>query len=93
MRILAVCGSGLGSSFMIEMNIKDVLKELNVNDIEVNHADLGSSTSDMADLFVIGRDLAESASNLGELIVLDNILDKEELKSKISSNLKEKNIL
>lgn len=93
MKILAVCGSGLGSSFMIEMNIKEVLKELNVSNIEVDHADLGSTTPDMAELFVIGRDLAESASNLGELIILDNILDKEELKSKVGSHLKEKNML
>lgn len=28
MKIMAVCGSGLGSSFMMEMNIKKVLKKL-----------------------------------------------------------------
>ena len=27
MKIMAVCGSGLGSSFMVEMNIKKVLKK------------------------------------------------------------------
>ncbi|VFS79871.1 PTS system ascorbate-specific transporter subunits IICB [Raoultella terrigena] len=26
MKIMAICGSGLGSSFMVEMNIKKVLK-------------------------------------------------------------------
>ena len=30
-RIMAVCGSGLGSSFMVEMNITDVLNELGVS--------------------------------------------------------------
>ena len=30
MKILAVCGSGLGSSFMLEMNIKKVLTQLGV---------------------------------------------------------------
>ncbi|SUH02723.1 sugar phosphotransferase component II B [Salmonella enterica subsp. enterica] len=28
MKIMAICGSGLGSSFMVEMNIKKVLKKL-----------------------------------------------------------------
>ncbi|MDN5493490.1 MAG: PTS lactose transporter subunit IIB, partial [Lactococcus sp.] len=27
MRLAAVCGSGLGSSFMVEMNIQTILKE------------------------------------------------------------------
>lgn len=27
MKIMAVCGAGLGSSFMMEMNIKKVLKK------------------------------------------------------------------
>ena len=31
MKIMAVCGSGLGSSFMVEMNIKKVLKKLNID--------------------------------------------------------------
>ena len=30
MKITAVCGTGLGSSFMLEMNVKKVLKELGV---------------------------------------------------------------
>ncbi|EEV7659734.1 PTS mannitol transporter subunit IIB, partial [Escherichia coli] len=29
MKIMAICGSGLGSSFMVEMNIKKVLKKGN----------------------------------------------------------------
>lgn len=36
MKIMAICGSGLGSSFMVEMNIKKVLKKLNI-DAEVEH--------------------------------------------------------
>lgn len=30
MKIMAVCGSGLGSSFMLEMNIKKVLNKLSI---------------------------------------------------------------
>ena len=43
MKFLAVCGSGLGSSFMVEMNIKKVLKELGVTGVEVEHTDVGSA--------------------------------------------------
>lgn len=95
MKYLVVCGQGLGSSFMIEMNIEQALKELDVKEgtIEVDHCDLGSASSDMADVFISGRDLADNISGFGELIILDNILDKEELKTKIEENLKQKGIL
>ncbi len=53
MKILAVCQSGLGSSFMVQMNIQAVLKAENVDtsDIQVDHSDVGSATADSADYF------------------------------------------
>ncbi len=54
MKIMAVCGAGLGSSFMMEMNIKKVLKKINIT-AEVDHSDLGSVTPDLADVFVMGK--------------------------------------
>ncbi len=51
MKIMAVCGSGLGSSFMMEMNIKKVLKTIGV-EAEVEHSDLGSVTPDVADVLL-----------------------------------------
>ncbi|CAC5444365.1 PTS system transporter subunit IIB [Staphylococcus aureus] len=36
MKILVVCGHGLGSSFMVEMNAQEALRQLNApSDIEV----------------------------------------------------------
>lgn len=94
MKFLVVCGHGLGSSFMVEMNAKQALSELNApNDLEVEHSDLGSASSDMADIFICGRDLADNLSRLGELIVLDNILDKDELKEKLKGKLEERDLL
>ena len=93
MKILTVCGSGLGSSFMLEMNIKQILKELGVTNVEVNHSDLSSATSDMADLFIVARDLADGASHLGEMVVLDSIIDMDELREKLTKELQKRAIL
>lgn len=87
-RIMAVCGSGLGSSFMVEMNITDVLNELGVsNEYEASHTSLADVTASDADIFVTGIDLADSASHLPELIVLDSLLDRNELKLKIKEKI------
>lgn len=94
MKILVVCGSGLGSSFMVQMNAEEALKDLGApEDVEADHSDLGSATSDMADLFVCGKDLEDNVTTLGETIVLDNILDKDELKEKLRAKLEEKGII
>jgi ascorbate PTS system EIIB component len=83
MKIMAVCGQGLGSSFMVEMNIKKVLKKLNV-DAEVTHADLASVAADQADIFVMTKDLASSSGlPADKLVVLSNIIDINDLESKL----------
>lgn len=88
MTFMAVCGSGLGTSFMVEMNIKTVLNNLGINDIEVSHTDLGSATSGMADVFFLAKDIAEGGMHLGKVVVLDNIIDMDELEVKVKEGLK-----
>ncbi|KAB8312202.1 PTS sugar transporter subunit IIB [Erwinia endophytica] len=85
MKIMAVCGSGLGSSFMVEMNIKKVLKKWE-REAEVEHADLASATPGAADLFVMAKDIAESASvPADKLVVLDNIIDINQLETRLAA--------
>ncbi|MEL0626112.1 PTS sugar transporter subunit IIB [Salinibacterium amurskyense] len=83
MKFLAVCSTGLGSSFMVHMNIEKVLKELGVSGVAVDHADLGSVSAGDADVIFVGSDLAEAASGLGDVVVLDSIIDLNELKQKV----------
>ncbi|MDK2858183.1 MAG: ascorbate system component [Verrucomicrobiota bacterium] len=81
MKILAICGSGLGSSFVLELKIKEVLKELGVTEeVEVEHSDLTSATRGMADVYFATRDIADAAMSLGNVISLTSILNKEEIK-------------
>lgn len=85
MKILVCCGSGLGSSFMIEMNIKNVLKDLGVT-AEVTHCDLSSAAGNKSDIYVGTRDIATQLVGLGgEVVSLNNMIDKAELKEKISA--------
>lgn len=83
MKIMAICGSGLGSSFMVEMNIKKVLKKLNIQ-ADVEHSDLSSATPEAADLFVMAKDIAASASvPEAKLVVINNIIDINELEAQL----------
>ena len=85
MKILVCCGSGLGSSFMIEMNIKKALQELGV-EAEVSHSDLSSAAGIKADIYVGTRDIATPLVGLGgEVVSLNNMIDKKELAEKIAA--------
>lgn len=93
MKFLAVCGSGLGSSFTVEMNIKKVLKELGVTGVEVEHADVGSAVKGAADVFIFAKDIAEGLTIDAPTVVLDSIIDMEELREKITAICKEMNLI
>ncbi|EIJ78403.1 hypothetical protein PB1_12614 [Bacillus methanolicus PB1] len=93
MKILAVCGSGLGSSFMLEINVQEILNELGVTGIEVGHSDLSSATPDMADLFIAAKDIAEGASHLGDVVVIDSIIDMDGLREKLKEELQRRGLL
>ncbi|WP_182047275.1 PTS sugar transporter subunit IIB [Curtobacterium sp. ME26] len=87
MKILAVCSTGLGSSFMTHMNIDKALKELGVRGIDVDHADLGSVGPSDADVVFVGKDIAEAAQHLGDVVVLDSLIDMNEIRSKTAEAL------
>ena len=79
MKITVVCGNGLGSSLMMEMSIKSILKDLSVN-AEVDHIYVGT------------RDIAEQLNSQavnGKVVSLDNMIDKVAMKEKLSVALRE----
>lgn len=87
MKILVCCGSGLGSSFMMELNIKRVLKEINV-EATVDHSDLSSASGIKADIYVGTRDIASQLTSLGgKVLSLNSMIDMKELKEKLVAAL------
>lgn len=93
MKLAAVCSSGLGSSFMVEMNIKTILKELGLEEVEVQHYDVGSAAPELADMFFVGGDLAESTAHLEHVTVLDSIIDMDELREKVTAVVKDAGLI
>lgn len=95
MKFEALCQSGLGSSFMVQMNIQNLLKQENVKeDIQVDHSDIGSATPDQADYFFLDPTLETSAGNLPKdrLIILNSLVDPNELKEKVNTILDKEGI-
>lgn len=93
LRIGTACGSGLGSSFMVQMNIESILKDLGVSDVEVEHYDLGGADPNAADVWIVGRDLEDSAGHLGDVRILNSIIDMDELRELVTGICQEKGLI
>lgn len=89
MKFMAICGSGLGSSFMVQMNIEKILGELGVRDVEVEHSDISSSSDGDADVFFLARDVAEGVHFNTRTVVLNSIIDMDELRAKVTETCRE----
>ena len=91
MKITVVCGNGLGTSLMMEISIKNILKELAVN-AEVDHVELGSAKGTPSDIFIGTKDIAEqliAQAVGGKIVALDNMIDKKAMKERLSVALTE----
>ncbi|MFT0803128.1 PTS sugar transporter subunit IIB [Bacillus swezeyi] len=86
-KILVVCGNGLGSSFIVEMNVKTVLSQLGI-DAEVSHTDLTTGKSEKADIYLGSKDLISQLDDGTRTVIgLTNLFDQNELKSVLEAHL------
>ncbi|HDI9227609.1 TPA: PTS sugar transporter subunit IIB, partial [Escherichia coli] len=82
MKITVVCGNGLGTSLMMEMSIKSILKDLSVS-ADVDHVDLGSAKGTTSDIYVGTKDIA-AQSVAGKIVALENMIDKKAMRERLS---------
>lgn len=89
MRIATLCGMGFGTSMMLKLTIDDILKEEGIK-AEVVPWDLGSFKGQQADIVVGPTDMERHLKGANAIIVLiHNLVDKEEIKNKIMAALNE----
>ncbi|WP_303841564.1 PTS sugar transporter subunit IIB [Selenomonas ruminantium] len=91
MKFLCICQSGLGSSFMVQMNIQNILQELGLSDeVTVDHSDVGSTTADLADYFFVESTLGDAVSSLPQdkVVLLKSLIDQAEIKTAVENILR-----
>lgn len=85
MKILAVCGMGLGSGLILRMQAEKALKELGIQaDLEV--ADIGTARAlaSTADLIITSEELAQQLVGVKPRIVtIQNFIDLREMVTKL----------
>lgn len=82
MKILIVCGMGLGSSHYLLLETIKLVKEFGLN-AEVDNCDMFTAQSTEADVYIGADYLIGMISVDGVKIALEDILDEEELRKAI----------
>lgn len=89
MKIIAVCGMGIGTSVLLKINAEKVLKMLDI-EATVEAADMSTArqASFDAQIILTTPELVESLRGVkAEIISIDHFFDLEELNSKLSKAL------
>ncbi|MBG9784628.1 MULTISPECIES: PTS sugar transporter subunit IIB [Shouchella] len=86
-KVLVVCGNGLGSSMIVEMNAKQVLKDLD-KQADVSHTDLTTAKTENADLYIGSEEIVSNLRDGSRNVVgLKNLLDKNELREVLNQHV------
>jgi len=87
MKIVAVCGMGIGTSVLLKMNAEKVLAKLGI-DADVEAADMGVArgAAQTAEIVLTSEELAEELGDVpAEVIIINNFFDLDEITEKITA--------
>jgi len=88
-KIIAVCGMGIGTSVLLKMNAEKVLDVLGVQ-AEVQAADIGKAKLEgpLADIILTTPELVYQLEGMpGKIIAIDHVFDLVEIRQKLSAAL------
>lgn len=85
MKILAVCGMGLGSGLLLRMQAEKALREIGVQaDVEVSDMGSARALASTADLILTSEELAQQLAGVKPRIVtITNFIDLKEMVEKL----------
>ena len=91
MKILVVCGMGIGTSIILKMNTDNALQELGAfADTEASDISAARGAAAMADLVLTSEELVDQLSDVGTPVeVIHNFTDVEEIKSVLAKHVQE----
>lgn len=85
--IVCCCSNGLGSSMIMEMNLKRALAAIGRSDITVRHIPLSEANSISDELYVVGLDIAPQMKDFKRVIIIRDMVSTDEFTDKLTRAL------
>ena len=87
MKILTVCGNGIGSSLMLSMKIEEICTEEGI-DAQVESSDFNSAQGKNVDLIVTVKELAEQFDHK-KIAIIRSYVNKKKIREDVLDIIKE----
>lgn len=88
MKIVTVCGNGIGSSLMLATKIEEICREEGMNNVDVESCDFNAASSKNCDLYVTVKELAGKFEGKN-LAVVRSYVNKKKIKEDALEKIKE----
>ena len=89
LKVITVCGLGVGSSLIMKMTVDSAMAELGVR-CSIEHWDMGTVKGKPCDLIVTTEGFRKNFKDQDNVVFIKNIVDVQEVKEKLKVYL-EKN--
>ena len=87
LKVVTVCGLGVGSSLIMKLSVQDVLKNMDIA-ATVEHWDMGTLKGKEADIIVTTQDFKKHFVGQDNVIFIKNIVNKKEIQEKLEEYFK-----
>ncbi|MDO5088195.1 MAG: PTS sugar transporter subunit IIB [Leptotrichiaceae bacterium] len=88
LRILTVCGNGIGSSLMLAMKIEELCREEGMDNISVESSDFNGALSKETDIIVTVKEIADQFPENKKIIITGSYTNKKKIKEDVLENIK-----
>ncbi|MEA4875996.1 PTS sugar transporter subunit IIB [Anaerorhabdus sp.] len=92
MKIITVCGLGVGSSLILKMTVDSAMSQLGVK-CTIEHWDMGTIKGQNCDLIVTTEGFRKNFADQENVVYINNIVDVKETKEKLETYLKLHNLM
>ncbi len=84
LKIITVCGLGVGSSLIMKMTVDSAMRQLGIP-CDIEHWDMGTVSSKTYDLLVTTEEFYKNFQNQENVIYLKNMVSVPEAKQKLNN--------
>lgn len=92
LKIVTVCGLGVGSSLILKMTVDSAMRMLGVK-CDIEHWDMGTVKGMKYDLLVTSEDFRKHFAGEDNVVYVKNIVDVNEAKERLKEYLESKNLI
>lgn len=92
LKIITVCGLGVGSSLIMKMTVDSAMRQLGVK-CNIEHWDMGTVKGKKYDFIVTTYSFKKNFADQDNVVYVNNIVDAKEMKTKLEEYLKNNNLL